>query len=151
MLPIKKAIKKMTYMQMHTFIFAIFFLLISVVFLSLIGINLGLFFGYALGGLLIYFLFKLNWLFAYLFLRNKKTKLYALSILKSVLFFLILGAIMYLMFFINREYLKQMQITEYSVLQALDQPFNFFAFAGGILTNIFVIIITEIVNKKIRN
>ncbi|MEA4276479.1 hypothetical protein [Mycoplasma sp. 21DD0573] len=151
MLPIKKAIKKMTYMQMHTFIFAIFFLLISVVFLSLIGINRGLFFGYALGGLLIYFLFKLNWLFAYLFLRNKKTKLYALSILKSVLFFLFLGAIVYLMFFINTEYLKQMQITEYSVLQVLDQPFNFFAFAGGILTNIFVIIITEIVNKKIRN
>ncbi|WP_418042419.1 hypothetical protein [Mycoplasma sp. T193] len=115
--------------------------------LCLIPVNYGLFFGYALGALLMYVFFKLNWIISYFVLRNKKFKLYALFILKTTLYFAIVALIIYLMITINCSHLEHLEPKinkPYTLLQMVDRPINLFAFLGGLLTSFVAIILAQI-------
>ncbi|WLP85873.1 hypothetical protein [Mycoplasma seminis] len=109
----------------------------------MIKVNCGLFFGYALGALLMYVIFKLNWIFSYVFLRNKKIKLYALFILKTALYFGLVALIIYLMLIIDFNYLVKHSIENPTLIDRFNKPINIFAFSGGLLTSFIAILFTE--------
>ncbi|SJZ43022.1 hypothetical protein SAM46_02160 [Mycoplasmopsis verecunda] len=149
---IRKLIKNQKFTQLYDIFFIAIFLLLILIMLCLIPVNFGLVFGYALGALLMYFFFKVNWIVSYLFLRNKKFKLYAIFILKTTLYLGMVALILFLMYQINYSYLEHLKTSKpFTTLQVFNKPINIFAFCGGILTSFFAILLTNwVMNKNLK-
>ncbi|WP_322875930.1 hypothetical protein [Mycoplasmopsis felis] len=97
----------------------------------------GAFFGFAIGSLCSYILFKITLILTF---NNSKNKLfvYFLNILKMFIFFIFILTIIYLILKINNLYTKN----------NLNYPINFFYYLGGINLNLIVILIHYLLEIK---
>ncbi|QNM93723.1 hypothetical protein H9M94_00385 [Mycoplasma sp. Pen4] len=143
---IKEKFRRLTYSAQYDWIFLIIFFIIGAILASLSFINYGIFLGFAIGSLLIYVFFKLNWLISYFVLRSKKTKLYAIFILKSALYFGLLAAVIFSTYAINKMYLDNPN--NYHFSDVFNKPINIFGMVGGISIGFLTLIVHEIIKRS---
>ncbi|QGZ97668.1 hypothetical protein GE118_02515 [Mycoplasma sp. NEAQ87857] len=138
------------YQKKFQIVFWTIFSIFLIIFLSLSKINYGLAFGYAIGGLIIYFFTSINWVFSTWIITTKTKKIrFIASILKILLFFGLLAVIFYFLVLINTTYIEKNNISiSANKIEIFNKPINLFTMCFGFLNSFLTIITLAIIQKS---
>ncbi|RIV16656.1 hypothetical protein D1113_01535 [Mycoplasmopsis gallopavonis] len=118
----------------------------SLIFLIVFKWHNGLFFGYAIGGLISYLFYKLNWITSgWILTTTNKVFRYIFYFFKSFFIFLVLGIVFYLsIFVINSAYLVKHPNSVINDFYKFNRPINFITLMTGLSLNFITIIVVNL-------
>ncbi|QZE12439.1 hypothetical protein [Mycoplasma sp. Ms02] len=127
-------------------VFFALFTVSNVIFLMLWKVNFGLFFGYSIGALAVFFNFWLHDIYVYFVMKSKNSsarKMGLLSFFWTIFTLSLLGLHLIAILLINQN--AKINLNVAHPWNLVDRPINIFSFIGGLSTLVIAIIIANII------
>ncbi|WP_025755562.1 hypothetical protein [Mycoplasmopsis cricetuli] len=145
--------KKVKNEKITDIVFVIVFLFFSIIFAIVSYWNYGIFFGFAIGGLLIYLSIKINELISnQAVFSNSIKKVMMIIFLKNIFFYILVALVLLVCLIINKHFVEKQYFQNLNLIKFwfyLDKPINMYGFCIGASMPLWTNIIANyLLNKK---